>query len=59
MNKIEQELINYLNETPRLLSLLYDIDLMPEQTMDSSKYWKKTLVIIEHWKANSEAEENK
>ncbi len=57
ISKAERELLNYINDTPRLLSLLYDIDLLPEQTLNS-KYWIKTLIIAEQWKANNEAQDN-
>ena len=29
----EWELLDYINKTPALLSLLYDLDLLPEQTL--------------------------
>ena len=28
----ERELLGYINKSPHLLSLLYDLDLLPEQT---------------------------
>ena len=40
----------YLNETPELLSLLYDIDLLPEQLEDGSREWFHMILIIEAWK---------
>ena len=45
-----QELYLYINNTPPLLSLLYDIDLLPEQTMREPKYHIKTLRIAEAWR---------
>lgn len=30
----ESKLISYANKTPKVLSLLYDLDLMPEQVQD-------------------------
>jgi len=32
---IGRELLKYINNTPTLLSLLYDIDLMPEQFINN------------------------
>ncbi|MFK5951021.1 MAG: hypothetical protein QM500_19890 [Methylococcales bacterium] len=43
------DLIKYIGETPELSSLLYDIDLMPEQTMDNQRLFSKTLLIAEAW----------
>jgi len=43
-------LLKYANQTPALLSLLYDIDLMPEQTM-GRRDWLKTLTLIAAWRA--------
>lgn len=48
-----KDLYQYINETPRLLSLLYDIDLLPEQTMNEPIYHIKTLRIADAWRDNS------
>ena len=53
ISQTESELLSYINDTPRLMSLLYDINLLPEQTMDS-RHWRKTLIIAEQWRANNE-----
>lgn len=45
-----QNLYEYINNNPRLLSLLYDIDLLPEQTMDDPKLHIKTLRIADAWR---------
>jgi hypothetical protein len=45
----ELELLNYVKDDPLLLSLLYDLDLMPEQTVNTKKYYD-TLTIINHWR---------
>jgi hypothetical protein len=47
------ELYEYIKETPRLLSLLYDIDLLPEQTIDKPEHHIKTLRIAQAWRDNN------
>lgn len=49
--KHEQELLRFVNTQPLLISLLYDLDLLPEQLSDhSSKAWRQMLAIALHWK---------
>lgn len=46
-----QGLLAYINDTPELQSLLYDIDLLPEQTMDGNGVdYQTTLIIANAWK---------
>ena len=40
-----EELLNYINSTPDLLSLLYDIDLLPEQTLKVTHNWERAKAI--------------
>lgn len=42
-------LLGYINDTPALLSLLYDIDLMPEQCKEGSKEEHKMALIAAAW----------
>ena len=42
---IDQELLVYINSTPELLSLLWDIGLLPEQTMNVPHLWLRTVVV--------------
>jgi len=42
------ELLTYINTDQRLLSLLYDMDLMPEQVKRDSKDWKRMLFVANH-----------
>jgi hypothetical protein len=45
-------LLKYINETPALLSLLYDIDLLPEQVInEENKFeWWRMFLIAEAWR---------
>ncbi len=49
-----QGLLAYIVDTPALTSLLYDINLLPEQTMDTDYYFK-TLLVANAWKNNHES----
>lgn len=50
MNKedTEKRLLRYINATPELLSLLYDMDLMPEQLNRDTRDWHK-MIVLAHW----------
>lgn len=47
---MRREILLYINDTPALLSVLYDTDLLPEQTQETSDYYR-TLLIAAAWKA--------
>ena len=47
-----RQLMQYINDTPPLLSLLYDMDFMPEQLEQGSHNWVRMLMLAEAWKAN-------
>lgn len=49
-----RELLRYINETPALLSLLYDIDMLPEQLTEMTKPWGDMLIISEHFRWHSD-----
>jgi hypothetical protein len=51
-----QGLLAYICDTPALLSLLYDIDLLPEQTVNTADY-RTTLAIADAWKNNEVSNE--
>lgn len=53
------ELVKYANDCHYLLSLLYDLDLMPEQVRKGSAGEAKMLCIIWHFKYAMEAMEAK
>lgn len=40
----------YINDTPELLSLLYDIDMMPEQLKIGTREFCRMLAIAEAWR---------
>jgi hypothetical protein len=43
-------LLLYINDTPELQSLLYDMGLLPEQCEHGSRDWRKMLLLTEAWK---------
>jgi len=45
----ENELLLLINKEPLLLSLLCDLDLLPEQLEEGSREWAQMLVIADHW----------
>lgn len=47
------EMLAYINATPPLLSLLYDLDLMPEQVEEDSEDEERMFKIADHWNANA------
>ena len=49
--------VRYANGNPTILSLLYDMDLLPEQVQPGSYRWAQMLNIIIHFKAAIEAAE--
>jgi len=49
------ELKAYINGTPELLSLLYDLDLMPEQVRPDTQDWFRMLMIASWHKTKSES----
>jgi hypothetical protein len=41
-----------INSEPLLMSLLYDLDLLPEQIDDeTSAEWRRMMAIVRHWEA--------
>lgn len=46
-----RELLRYINATPELLSLLYDLDLMPEHLKETSWQWRQMLMLAEWHRA--------
>lgn len=51
----EKSLLAYINSKAVLLSLLYDLDLLPEQIDHSSIKWAEMLTIAAHFKSHEEA----
>jgi len=48
--KIEKELLEYINDSLDLQSLLYDMNYLPEQLAHNSKEWFRMLMLTERWK---------
>lgn len=51
LDGINASMLKYINETPQLLSLLYDMDMMPEQLERKSKDWNRMMVLAQ-WHRN-------
>lgn len=47
----EKKLLKFVNEELVVQSLLYDMDLLPEQIRKDSKSWPEMLNIVQHFKA--------
>ena len=52
IEKLTRELNVYITDTPELFSLLYDIDLLPEQVIGEpgSLDWRRCYMIAEAWR---------
>ncbi|MGP1667685.1 MAG: hypothetical protein ACTS5I_17660 [Rhodanobacter sp.] len=48
----ERDLLDYINVTPAMQSLLYDLDMLPEQLQRAPRDWCRMLIIAAHWRAN-------
>lgn len=51
MNPKYAEILKFVNNDPDTLSLLYDLDFMPEQLEEDSKSWIKMLIIAHHMRS--------
>jgi len=49
---IGNALLEYINNNPMLLSLLYDIDRMPEQFINDKEgfEWNQMAIIVNYWR---------
>lgn len=45
----EQAAYTLINSDGTLQSLLYDLDLMPEQLEKNTPQWRQMMLIIAHW----------
>jgi len=45
LERMVKALLRYINRTPELLSLLYDLDLLPEQLKRDSVQWMQMLIL--------------
>lgn len=54
-----KELISYINNTPELLSLLYDMDLLPEQVklLSYDLDYNRMIVLVSWYKIKFEQKE--
>jgi hypothetical protein len=50
LKRTVRSLLRYVGETPELLSLLYDMDLMPEQLKERTHDWARMLLLAQAWK---------
>lgn len=51
--ELETEILKYISSNAKLISLLYDIDLIPEQLKKDSKNWFRMLMIGEYFREQS------
>lgn len=56
MKPTEKDLLQFINSDQTLLSLLYDLDLLPEQTGSNLEARAKMFNIAAHWKAQATRE---
>lgn len=54
-----KDLMRYICDTPELLSLLYDLDLLPEQLEEGSKDYGRMLLITDAWRHEHKAKVKK
>jgi hypothetical protein len=50
LDAMVRPLLLYINKTSELQSLLYDMDLLPEQCEHGSRDWRNMLLLTEAWK---------
>lgn len=50
MNEELKSLMDLINGDGILFSLLYDLDLLPEQVKENSPEWSQMILIAAHWK---------
>ena len=48
--KLIRELKLYINRTPELLSVLYDMNLLPEQLEEGTQDWGRMLMLAAAWR---------
>jgi len=41
-----KEVLHFINTNPEVLSVLYDVNLLPEQTMKDPRQWLRTLLVV-------------
>lgn len=47
----DDKICAYINQTPILMSLLYDLNLLPEQNPNrDSEAWEQIFIITNHWR---------
>ena len=51
--------LDYINSKPECLSVLYDVDLLPEQTMNDPRQWLRTFLIARLFQRIDELEAKK
>jgi hypothetical protein len=49
IEEVDRQACGMLEKNPQLLSLLYDMDLMPEQLEVGSMNWKRMVILCERW----------
>lgn len=54
LNKHEKKILGYLNKKPALLSLLYDLDLLPEQLQRGTRKWRMMIILTIGFKCGEE-----
>ncbi len=46
MDEATKAILSYINTTPEVLSVLYDVDLLPEETMQDPGNWLRTVLVV-------------
>jgi hypothetical protein len=55
---LADDLLSYINKTPEMLSMLYDLDMMPEQLTRESRDWYRMLILASWHRTKSEQSAN-
>ena len=59
LSPIPKQILDYVNTHPEVMSTLYDVGLLPEQTMKDPHNWLRTVLIVKLFERIHKLEETK